>query len=69
MTSFMYASVYVHGYISQDHLHSKTALDLVLDTTAKNGHTTGLDAVWAGVPTVTLGQELGNISFYLCFII
>lgn len=39
-----------------DHLHAKTALDMVLDTAAKNGHTTGLDGVWAGVPTATLGK-------------
>ena len=26
-----------------DHLYVKTALDLILDTVAKNGHTTGLD--------------------------
>ncbi|KAJ1438335.1 glycosyl transferase family 41-domain-containing protein [Ochromonadaceae sp. CCMP2298] len=37
-----------------DHLYSKTALDVVLDTPVKNGHTTGLDGVWAGIPTVTL---------------
>ena len=41
-----------------DHLYSKTALDLVLDTSAKNGHTTGLDGVWAGVPTATIGKYL-----------
>ena len=37
------------------HLQSKTALDMILDTRLKNGHTTGLDGLWAGVPTVTLG--------------
>ncbi len=36
------------------HIQSKTAIDLVLDTTCKNGHTTGLDAVFAGVPMVTM---------------
>eukprot|EP01041_Mallomonas_annulata_P007977 gene7977-16327_t len=38
-----------------DHIYTKTAIDLVLDTSNKNGHTTGLDALWAGVPTVSLG--------------
>ncbi len=38
-----------------DHLYAKSALDLILDTKAKNGHTTGLDGVWAGVPTLTFG--------------
>ena len=33
---------------------AQTALDLVLDTPTKNGHTTGLDALWAGVPTVSM---------------
>lgn len=37
-----------------DHLYAKTGLDLILDTRVKNGHTTGLDGVWAGVPTITL---------------
>ena len=77
-----------------DHIYAKTALDLILDTITKNGHTTGnearslflpffarlfplhvltvstcifcdlfdnctsfsgLDGVWAGVPTVSFG--------------
>ena len=38
-----------------DHMHTKTSVDLILDTTIKNGHTTGLDGVWAGVPTISLG--------------
>ena len=37
-----------------DHLYGKTSFDLILDTTTKNGHTTGLDGVWAGVPTISL---------------
>ena len=38
-----------------DHVNTKTAIDMFLDTGTKNGHTTGLDSVWAGVPTVVLG--------------
>jgi len=38
-----------------EHLYLKSAIDLVLDTSIKNGHTTGLDAVWAGIPTLTWG--------------
>lgn len=38
-----------------DHLQAKTALDMILDTSSKNGHTTGLDGIWAGVPTMVLG--------------
>jgi predicted O-linked N-acetylglucosamine transferase (SPINDLY family)/predicted SAM-dependent methyltransferase len=37
-----------------DHLYSKTAIDLVLDTPSKNAHTTGLDGIWSGIPTITL---------------
>jgi len=40
-----------------DHLYAKTSIDLVLDTRVKNGHTTGLDGVWAGVPTITLAGD------------
>lgn len=42
-----------------DHLYAKTSVDLVLDTVSKNGHTTGLDGIWAGIPTISLagGQE------------
>ena len=36
------------------HIQAKTSVDLLLDSTSKNGHTTGLDAVWAGIPMVTL---------------
>ena len=36
------------------HLHHKSALDMFLDTTRKNGHTTTVDAAWAGLPTVAL---------------
>lgn len=38
-----------------DHVYSKTALDLVLDTMVKNGHTTGIDPLWAGVPVISMG--------------
>lgn len=42
-----------------DHLYVKTSFDLILDTVVKNGHTTGLDGIWAGIPTISLagGKE------------
>ena len=45
-----------------DHLRTKAALpDLVLDTTLKNGHTSLADALWAGLPVLTLaGRRMGN---------
>lgn len=36
------------------HTYAKRAADIVLDTSLKNGHTTLLDALMAGVPVVTL---------------
>ena len=46
------------------HVGAKGAADLVLDTRRKNGHTSVADALWAGVPVVTLqggafGQRVG----------
>jgi predicted O-linked N-acetylglucosamine transferase (SPINDLY family) len=38
-----------------NHIYTKTAIDLVLDTVVKNGHTTGLDALWAGLPMIGMG--------------
>lgn len=38
-----------------DHLSLKTLGDLHLDTFPYNGHTTALDAIWAGVPHISLG--------------
>jgi predicted O-linked N-acetylglucosamine transferase (SPINDLY family) len=43
-----------------DHLFAKTSLDLVLDTVVKNGHTTGLDGVWAGLPTISLAHQASS---------
>eukprot|EP01035_Chromulina_nebulosa_P017203 gene17203-22723_t len=37
-----------------DHIYKKTAIDLLFDTITKNGHTTGLDGIWAGVPVISL---------------
>lgn len=39
------------------HVESKAAADLVLDTLYKTGHSTSVDALWAGVPIVTLAGE------------
>ncbi|MBF0611232.1 MAG: tetratricopeptide repeat protein [Magnetococcales bacterium] len=40
-----------------DHLGRLALADLMLDTFPCNGHTTVSDALWAGVPTVTLAGE------------
>jgi predicted O-linked N-acetylglucosamine transferase (SPINDLY family) len=44
-----------------NHTHVKTAADFVLDATLKNGHTTTADALWAGLPVLTVaGGQFGN---------
>ena len=43
------------------HTWGKSGLDFVLDTPLKNGHTTGLDAAWALLPSVTFaGESMGS---------
>jgi predicted O-linked N-acetylglucosamine transferase (SPINDLY family) len=44
------------------HLQYKTSVDVMFDTVVKNGHTTGLDSLWAGIPTVTTGSGLNTDS-------
>lgn len=44
-----------------NHTWVKRSADIVLDTSLKNGHTTMLDALWAGIPVVTLeGDKMLN---------
>ncbi|KAL3665550.1 hypothetical protein V7S43_009584 [Phytophthora oleae] len=44
-----------------DHTFRKRIADLILDTPLKNGHTTIIDALCAGVPTITLeGDRMNN---------
>jgi predicted O-linked N-acetylglucosamine transferase (SPINDLY family) len=40
-----------------DYLSRYREIDICLDTFPSNGHTTSLDALWMGVPTVTLAGE------------
>jgi predicted O-linked N-acetylglucosamine transferase (SPINDLY family) len=37
-----------------NYLHTYSRIDIVLDTVPYNGHTTNMDAMWMGVPVVTL---------------
>ena len=44
------------------HTWRKTAFDFSMDTLGKNGHTTGLDGIWAGVPNVALDAGGGGMQ-------
>ncbi len=39
----------------KEHLKTKSAFDLVLDTIVKNSHSAALDPYWVGVPTISFG--------------
>jgi predicted O-linked N-acetylglucosamine transferase (SPINDLY family) len=41
----------------EDHLERQKIADLMLDTFPYNGHTTTIDALWSGVPVLTLQGE------------
>lgn len=55
-----------------DHIYSKSSLDIILDSTLKNLHSSALDGIWAGVPIISLGQSNSmntkattSLSYYL----
>jgi tetratricopeptide (TPR) repeat protein len=44
-----------------DHYYHKTAMDLYLDTTYKNGHVTSLDTQFVGIPMITLSMMTSSM--------
>jgi len=48
---------FVENRARRDYLELYHRLDIVLDTFPYNGHTTSLDALWMGVPVVSLAGE------------
>ena len=49
--------VFARGLPLEEHLARHTAADLFLDTLPYNAHTTASDALWAGLPVLTLTGE------------
>ena len=46
--------IFAEKLLKADHLSRLRCADLALDTRIVNGHTTTSDALWAGVPVITL---------------
>lgn len=56
---------FVSGMPREQYLRQYQRIDIVLDTFPYNGHTTSLDALWMGVPVVTLvGQTVVGRAGY-----
>ena len=47
----------LHVYLQEEHVRRGQLADVCLDTPLCNGHTTGMDVLWAGTPMVTLPEE------------
>jgi len=43
--------------MKNEHIRRSVLADVILDTPLCNGHTTGTDVLWAGVPMITLPLE------------
>ncbi|OIQ25449.1 MAG: hypothetical protein BM562_17175 [Alphaproteobacteria bacterium MedPE-SWcel] len=53
--------VFADRMVQDEHLARQKVADLFLDTFAVNAHTTGSDALWAGLPVLTLpGQQFAS---------
>lgn len=49
----------------EEHVRRGQLADVCLDTPLCNGHTTGMDVLWAGTPMVTMPGENTRIVHYL----
>ena len=57
----------------EEHVRRGQFADVCLDTPLCNGHTTGMDVLWAGTPMVTLpgdclGNKLNGADFAVIFV-
>ena len=51
------AIVFSNVAAKEEHVRRGQLADVCLDTPLCNGHTTGMDVLWAGTPMVTLAGE------------
>lgn len=57
--------LYWLGFMQEEHVRRGQLADVCLDTPLCNGHTTGMDVLWAGTPMVTLpGKQYFNCLFW-----
>ena len=49
--------IFSHVAAKEEHVRRGRLADLCLDTPLCNGHTTGMDVLWAGTPVLTLPLE------------
>uniref|UniRef100_A0A8C4MRT1 UDP-N-acetylglucosamine--peptide N-acetylglucosaminyltransferase 110 kDa subunit n=1 Tax=Equus asinus asinus TaxID=83772 RepID=A0A8C4MRT1_EQUAS len=49
----------------EEHVRRGQLADVCLDTPLCNGHTTGMDVLWAGTPMVTMPGECANVIFLI----
>ncbi len=47
----------------EEHVRRGQLADVCLDTPLCNGHTTGMDVLWAGTPMVTLPGKNGSLKY------
>ena len=50
--------------LQEEHVRRGQLADVCLDTPLCNGHTTGMDVLWAGTPMVTMPSELSTLPCY-----
>jgi protein O-GlcNAc transferase len=53
----------------EEHVRRGQLADVCLDTPLCNGHTTGMDVLWAGTPMVTLPGEMTFLRNFLATLI
>ena len=53
----------------EEHVRRGQLADVCLDTPLCNGHTTGMDVLWAGTPMVTLPGYLSIIKISILFLL